>query len=52
MADPSVTWSGKDATFPLARVGDSQQSRPASEVCGPMSIWILISWLLFISVLP
>lgn len=26
MDDPSVTWTWKDATFPLVRAGDSQLS--------------------------
>lgn len=51
MDDPSVTRTWKDAAFPLVRVGDSQPSRPASKAYGPMSIWILTAWLLFIPIL-
>lgn len=41
-------WSVRGLMFPLASGGDSPQSQPAPEVCGPTSTPILISRLLFL----
>lgn len=44
--------SGKGVLFPLASVSDLPESRPASEVCGPVSTRTLIWRLLFVSIFP